>query len=103
MRLEINGEVVGISGLTAHGQMHVIALFNRRDPAAFPYDPGRDYTVEDWVGPEISVILTGLDAATQEHVYWTDDIPLEVGDEVTLTVLPPGKFDPPIRRCPVAR
>jgi len=102
-QLLVNGTQMGIGGLEATGVLHVIVSWVRRDPAAASDEDKADpeFDVQTWVCNETEVRLGGLDSARGEHLDWAD-YSAQVGDEITVRVLPPGPVDEPSERRPQA-
>ena len=98
-QVAVNGEVRGIAGLESLGVLTVVLDWVRRDPAAAPKQARRapGFREGDWIGNRVYVRLAGLDSATDQHVDWFGG-ELQAGDEVTVRVLPPGEFNPPVHR-----
>lgn len=88
-QLLINGEVRATAAIGNSGVMNVIVRWIR-------YDLLR--TDISWAGEDyLGVSLGGLDSASREHLRWLD-VDLQIGDEVTVRLLPPGASDPPQER-----
>lgn len=98
IRLELlaNGKPCGIGGMPGCGVLTCEVTWVRRDPRAAPREMVEDpeYSEADWVCNEVHFRLGGLDSSAEKHVVWSGE-PLNVGDEVSIRVLPPGEFDPP--------
>jgi hypothetical protein len=97
----VNGEVRGTAGMESIGVLSLTLSWVRRDPTAMPEELASDpeFSVEQWIGNEVDVHLSGLDSAAREHVEWFGS-ELRPGDEVTVRVLAPGEFDAPAsRKC----
>jgi len=82
MRLSINGQVVATAGVEETGLVATMLSWVRRDNVA-------------------DVSLAGLDSKRSERLQWSY-ILLKPTDEITVEILPPGKFDEPERseHCP---
>ncbi len=95
----VNGEVRGTAGMDTLGVLSVIIDWVRRDPARATglAEEHPEFPDEDWTGNKVHIRLGGLDTVTKEHVEWFGN-ELQVGDEVTVRVLAPGEYDPPIHR-----
>jgi hypothetical protein len=98
-QLLVNGVVKATADMESLGVLTVILDWVRRDLATAPDDlrSEADFDPQDWIGNEINVRLGGLDSTTDEVVSWFDH-DLQVGDEITVRVLPPGEFDTPTRK-----
>ena len=79
--LSVNGKVLGTAGIDGYGVLTTILDWVQRDPA------GRDEGVSE---EELQVDLAGL--CSDGHLDWAKR-DLQVGDVVTIRVLPPGSFD----------
>jgi hypothetical protein len=95
-QLLVSGKVRGIGALKSTGVLSVAINWVRRELAAAPKQLREQpkFREEDWVCNEADVSCAGLDAVTGRHVHWFA-APLKVGDEVTVRVLPAGKYDAP--------
>jgi hypothetical protein len=95
LQILVNGKVRGTAGMESIGVLSVILDWVRRDPkaASKPSSISR----KEWEGNRVHVSLGGLDSVAEKHVEWFG-ADLDVGDEVTVRVLPPGEFDSPARR-----
>jgi hypothetical protein len=95
----VNGEVKATAGIESLGVLTMVLSWARCTGHVAPKDAKsvwnrRDQELDE---PDMSVRLGGLDTAKDRHMNWfVHDI--QVGDEVTVRVLPPGEFDTPIRK-----
>ncbi len=99
--VRVNGKVVATTGIEHYGVLTQGVTWVRRDPeqvAAGHHPLGPDD--EDWLAEELELHIGGLDSAAKEHLGWDSDQALQVGDEVTVRILPPGPVDAPTRRTP---
>jgi hypothetical protein len=95
----INGEVKGTTAVESKGVLTVVIDWVRRDLADAPQElrAQTDFNEQEWIGNEAGIVLGGMDSATNEYLDWFKGS-LRVGDEVTIRILPPGKFDSPTER-----
>lgn len=86
----INGKSSHIIGIEEFGVLAFGIDWVRRHPAEKP----AEYTDDDWELNATRIHVGGLDANRKVHVSWFHG-DLEIGDEITVRVLPPGDFDQP--------
>lgn len=91
--LSINGKYIATGGVR-HSVFNIILNRIAREPGSCPAWSSSDE--EDWYREEIDVSLGGMDK--NDHIRWVEGEPLQVGDEVLVRVLGPGKVDEPISR-----
>ena len=98
-QLLVNGEVKGKDGLESTGVLCVILNWacRRRDAAPEASRSRPEFSEQDWIDNRIEVGLSGLDSEANEHVDWFN-AEVEVGDEITVRLLPPGEVDRPAQR-----
>jgi hypothetical protein len=108
LQVLVNGKPSGTAGVPGCGVLTFGVTWVRRDPNAAPSDVLADpeYDQAEWICNQVDLSLGGLDSSSEEHVAWLS-APMQVGDEVTVRVLPPGEFDEPQQRynaaCPPFR
>jgi hypothetical protein len=90
----INGRRACISGMDGHGVLDVVLTRVKRSPAAYP---GRNkhplkLSKAAWSKERIDVSVGGLDSTAYLHWLRRD---LGIGDEISIKLLPPGKYDAP--------
>ncbi|HBI44438.1 MAG TPA: hypothetical protein DDY78_16525 [Planctomycetales bacterium] len=95
-QLLVNGEVKATAGIESLGVLSMILSWVRCNPNAAPKDAKSvlKHCAQELDEPDMFVRLGGLDSAKDRLMTWfVRDI--QVGDEVTVRVLPPGEFDSP--------
>jgi hypothetical protein len=100
LQVLVNGKVKGTAAMKSSGVLTVILDWAQRDPSKVPPEVRQhpDFNKE-WQSNEVHLRLAGLDSVADQHVEWLTDT-LQVGDEVTVRVLSPGKYDPPRKKRP---
>jgi hypothetical protein len=98
-QLLVNGDAIGTGGVETTGVVSITVSWVRRDPDTIPdeYKSDPDFDLQSWVDNEIEVRLGGLDTVREEHVEWAR-YTAQLGDEITVRILPPGPFDEPTER-----
>lgn len=91
--VSVNGEVAGTGGVSGYGVLQTLLTWARRSPEAIPEQMRDDVDLEAWSAEHLALDLGGLDSLREENVRWLSSRPLEVGDEVTIRILPPGPID----------
>lgn len=88
-QLLINDEMHATASIGNVGVLSAIVNWLRPDPLR----TARFRTVED----TLSVHLGGLDSANREFLDWSR-VDLQIGDQVTVRLLPAGESDPPVEK-----
>ena len=108
LRLEVlvNGRRACISGMDSYGVLSVVLSGVKRNPTAYPGKSKHPLKLGkgEWSKERIEISVGGLDSAADQHLHWLRR-DLIVGDEVSIRLLPPGRYDTPkgTRRRPKAR
>jgi hypothetical protein len=95
----LNGRRVAVIGMEQFGVVSAIITWVRRNPKNITEKMRADPSFDElhFLREQCELELGGLDAATDEHVFWAKEA-LRPGSEITIRVLPPGEFDIPRRK-----
>lgn len=96
IRLEIlvNGRPACVSGMNGYGVLSAILHRVKRNPKKYP---GNTMSRTEWSKERIELQIGGLDSTVNKHLDWITK-ELRIGDEVSIRLLPSGKFDTPKKR-----
>lgn len=92
----VNGRRLCVSGINGFGVLDVILTRVKRSPKQYP---GRDkhplkISKAEWSKERIELSVGGLESMTDQFLHWMRRN-LRIGDEVSIRLLEPGRYDVP--------
>jgi len=91
----LDGERLCVAGLDDRGVLGAVLSWVGRSPEGIRPEVRErpDFDEDEWLKETITLSITGLKSGTHESVEWHRKA-IEVGQEVTIRILPPGENDP---------